>query len=64
MVSGNFVWAKNWGSPVLNEGGNSIFIANSNIYIIGGFGGTVDFDPGPGIYNLTPIGSVIFSFQS
>ncbi len=31
-----------------------------NIYITGGINGTVDFDPGPGVYNLSGNGSVFF----
>ncbi|MEA3446288.1 MAG: hypothetical protein U9R19_16335, partial [Bacteroidota bacterium] len=54
--SGNFVWAKSMdGSTALY--GNCIETdANRNIYISGYFGGTVDFDPGPNVYNLTECG--------
>lgn len=51
--AGNFVWAKQIGSTS-GERGNSIFIdANNTVYVGGDFGGTVDFDPGAGIANLT-----------
>lgn len=50
--SGNLQWALSWG-------GNGLDICNSlaldsfaNIYTTGRFVGTVDFDPGPGVYNL------------
>lgn len=55
--SGNFVWAKKMGG-VLNEAAFSIFVTNSGrFYLTGHFSTTVDFDPGPGIYNLTSFGN-------
>lgn len=48
--SGNLVWAKNFSayeSMQINIDGLD------NIVTIGNFGGTVDFDPGPGVYTLT-----------
>jgi len=51
---GNFVWAKKLGT------GNGFSIAvdgNGNVYTTGRFTGTTDFDPGPGIYNLTSAGN-------
>ncbi|MFN0177050.1 MAG: SBBP repeat-containing protein [Saprospiraceae bacterium] len=51
-ASGNFIWAKGWGAGA----GNSIAVdANGNVYTTGRFGGTADFDPGPGVYNLTSV---------
>jgi len=50
-ANGNFIWAKS-----IDDGsGNSIEVDSfNNVYITGGFGGgTIDFDPGPGVYNLT-----------
>jgi hypothetical protein len=56
--SGNFIWAKAIGG--LNyDIGNSIFVdraGSGDIYITGRFSDTVDFDSGPGIYNLTAAG--------
>lgn len=52
-----FIWAKQIGGPN-GEGGNSITVdGNGNVYTTGAFSGTVDFDPGAGIYNLTTPGS-------
>jgi hypothetical protein len=31
--------------------------AYSNVYVAGSFSGTVDFDPGPDVFNLTSLGS-------
>lgn len=51
-TSGNFIWGIGliggevyWSSVIVDE--------NQNIYSSGFFYGVVDFDPGPGIYNLT-----------
>ncbi len=53
--SGNFVWAKAMGGTD-NDRGTSIAIdpaGNGDVYTAGEFGGTTDFDPGAGIFNLT-----------
>lgn len=61
--SGNFVWADlmaggismiftdMWGTCVMADD-------SGNVYYTGYFHGTVDFDPGPGVYNLTSAGSL------
>jgi hypothetical protein len=54
--SGNFQWAKRIGGALYEEGSAITMDAPGNIYIAGSFGGTDDFDPGVGIYNLTSIG--------
>lgn len=58
-ASGNFVWAKrhevdsitNW------SGINRMKVIGDAIYATGGFVGTVDLDPGPGIFNVTAPGA-------
>lgn len=53
---GNFVWAKAIGGPS-SAGASEISVdASGNIYTTGAFTGTVDFDPGPGTFNLTSAG--------
>ena len=55
-TNGSFVWAKRIGGT-LPDGGNSITAdATGNVYLTGYFHGTVDFDPGPGTFNLTSEG--------
>jgi hypothetical protein len=54
--NGNFVWAKSL-SASLSSWGYALSIDNSgNVYTTGYFSGTLDFDPGSGVYNLsTPV---------
>jgi hypothetical protein len=52
--SPSFVWAKSMGSSWSFDYGNSVTIdAGGNVLTTGTFGLTVDFDPGPGTFNLT-----------
>lgn len=55
--TGNFYWAKNIGSTNQDRGVSIAVDAFENLYITGYFTGTVDFDPGSGIYNLVSKGS-------
>lgn len=50
----NFVWAKQMGGTLSNVG-SSIAIDGS-VYTAGYFAGTVDFDPGAAVFNLTSAG--------
>ncbi|MBI5962998.1 MAG: SBBP repeat-containing protein [Chloroflexi bacterium] len=54
--NGNFVWAKSMGGADYDDGYSIALDSNDNIYAMGGFSGTADFDPGPGIFNLTSAG--------
>ncbi len=52
-ANGNFLWAKNIGGAGALSQGHSISIDTAgNVYVTGFFGGTADFDPGTGVYNL------------
>lgn len=59
-VNGNFVWAGKWGGTVDDQTFDIDVDAIQNIYTTGYFEGTVDFDPGPGTFNLTSIAQDIF----
>jgi hypothetical protein len=50
-ADGTFAWAKQLGCGI-----GPIVLSGSSLYLGGNFSGTVDFDPGPGQYNLTAAG--------
>lgn len=56
--SGNFVSANQIGGNA-EDGGFDIKLKNNSIYSCGLFNGTVDFDPGAGIMNLTASSSTV-----
>ena len=61
-TSGNFLWAKQMGGAVFF--GYSIAVDTSgNVFTLGSFEGTADFDPGAGEANLTSAGSYDVFFQ-
>ena len=49
-------WAINFGDHSHNRGFDIILDSEGNSYTTGNFYGTVDFDPGPGVFNLTSNG--------
>ena len=50
--NGVYQWGRSWGGPGASIEPYGIAIDNSNnIYVLGQFQGTVDFDPGPGVDN-------------
>lgn len=58
--NGDFVWAKKIGGSAtgLPDRGQDIALgASGNLYLTGMFIGTADFDPGPGVFNITTIGN-------
>jgi hypothetical protein len=55
--SGNFIWAKSMGGTAASDHAYAASVdAAGNVYATGLFGGTNDFDPGPGTYTLTTVG--------
>ena len=56
-ANGNFVWARRIGSSLDDEGNSIATDGNGDIYTTGRYKETVDFDPGPGTFNLTSVGS-------
>ncbi len=50
---GNFVWARQLGGDSLVQGLGIAVDDSEQIYTTGDFGGVADFDPGPGVYNLS-----------
>jgi hypothetical protein len=57
---GGFVWTKTIVGNSDNDGRGITVDATGNVYITGYFWSQVDFDPGPGIFNLTSMGTNVF----
>jgi len=55
-ADGNFLWAKRMGSTLLDTSTGLRLDESGNVYILGFFSGTVDFNPGPGTFNLVSAG--------
>ena len=55
--SGVIQWIKTIGGVATDKGYSIIVDDTGNVFTTGNFGGTVDFDPGPGVYNLSSPGS-------
>jgi Secretion system C-terminal sorting domain len=56
--AGNFLWAVSYSSAGMVS---SIFTdASNNVYVVGSFNAVMDFDPGAGVYNITPAGYDVF----
>lgn len=54
--SGGFVWAKMLGGSTYSEGNGIGVDAAGNVYTAGFFKGAGDFDPGAGVFTMTPTG--------
>ncbi|MBL7794708.1 MAG: HYR domain-containing protein [Saprospiraceae bacterium] len=52
-AAGDFVWAKQIGGIGIFDNAEMILDASGNIILVGFFHSTLDFDPGPGVFNLT-----------
>jgi hypothetical protein len=53
--AGNFVWARRMGAGGRDVGRSVAVDGSGNVYTTGVFRGTVDFDPGAGVFNLPDI---------
>ena len=60
-ATGNFLWVKTWGSSEYDKVTALCLDSEDNICLSGWFNGTVDFDPGSGVSELTA--EAIFSFN-
>ncbi|MDB4517000.1 hypothetical protein N9089_05310, partial [Crocinitomicaceae bacterium] len=56
-TTGAFIWGKSFGGSSSDSGKAIEVDASGNVYVTGIFNNTVDFDPGPGVFNLTTTGS-------
>lgn len=52
-----FNWAGQLGGSAIDKAYSVVTDKSGNIYVTGSFEGTADFDPGPGVFNLTATGS-------
>jgi hypothetical protein len=55
--NGDLLWARTWGGSVWDWGYSVAIDGSGNALVTGSFGGTVDFDPGPGVDNHTANGN-------
>jgi len=60
---GNFLWAKSIGASGYQTGTSIAIDPTGYIYICGNFRNSIDFDPGPAIYYLTPTGMIDIFIQ-
>ena len=52
----DFLWAKQLGGTASDVAYSVALDSSNNVYTVGLFQGTADFDPGPGTFNLTTAG--------
>ncbi len=57
-ADGNFIWAKKMGGSISNGGYDMVIGPSGNLIIISYLNGTMDFDPGVGVFNLTGSGNL------
>lgn len=52
-ATGSFLWAKQFGNTLYDNCTSLNIDNNGNLYFTGSYYATVDFDPGPGVFNMT-----------
>jgi hypothetical protein len=57
VTAQNFAWANGFGASAQDVGYSITTDASGNVYTMGTYSGTVDFDRGPAVFNLTSTGS-------
>jgi uncharacterized repeat protein (TIGR02543 family) len=55
---GTYAWTRTWGGTGNDASYNLAFDSSNNVYVIGEFGATVDFDPSGGVTSYVSAGSV------
>lgn len=55
--SGNLAWAKQLGGTLSDVARNVTVDGSGNVFVVGGFQGTADFDPSAGVASFTTAGS-------
>jgi hypothetical protein len=55
-ANGALIWSKRLGASNYDFAGSLMFDASENIIMVGQFSGTVDFNAGPGVFNLSSNG--------
>lgn len=63
-ASGNFLWAKQISGNLIENISKIKLDASGNIYLAGEYMATVDFNPGPGTFNMTSTTHTIPSLKS
>lgn len=58
--NGDFEWAKKMGGTSVDESTSLVVDPNGNVYTTGFYSGTVDFDPGIGVLNLSGLNRNVF----
>ena len=54
-TNGDFLWTKQIGGTGIQSARDLAIDEANNVYVSGNFNATADFDPGPGVYSLTPL---------
>lgn len=61
-VDGNLLWVRTFGSIQNDKALSVVTDSIDNIYVVGRYSNTIDFDSGPGLAEITPTSSQSFGF--